>query len=259
MLFTDNTRKLYANSPLVEVICQLRFPTLEELNGGEPTQFKEAIGELFPQYAPRQEQPAPQLVNGKVEQPAPITNHTFVSEDGLWKVNLTQNFIALSTLRYVQWEDFAGKLDKVLASFIELYRPAHFERIGLRYVNAISRKRLGLEEELWDDLIQSPFIGILSEPDVDERRVGKSALDVEMVLEDGSRLKLHAGPGLLGNGQKDPEPKFILDGDFSVTAKEISAEQLAGGLTALHDHAVRLFNAATTKELKEAMGPSELQ
>ena len=31
-------------------------------------------------------------------------------------------------------------------------------------------------------------------------------------------MKIHAGPGLLGGGKKDPEPKFILDGDFSLQA-----------------------------------------
>ncbi|MDE6108510.1 MAG: TIGR04255 family protein, partial [Oscillospiraceae bacterium] len=160
-----------------------------------------------------------------------------------------------STLRYGHWEEFAQKLDKVLALFIQIYQPAFFERIGLRYVNAFSRKRLGLQEELWDDLINSPFIGVLSEPDVDEKLTTKCALDVELSLGEQRHLKLHAGPGLLGDGKKDPEPKFILDGDFSVMDKEIPAQRIAGDLSILHDYAVRLFNAAVTQELHEAMGP----
>lgn len=256
MLFADNTRYSYANSPLIEVICQLRFPTILSIGSTDPAQFQETIREDFPRYAARQEAQPPRVVNGKLEQVPPITNYNFISTDGLWKVNLTKDFIALSTLRYTSWEDFAQKLDKVLALFIQIYQPSFFERIGLRYVNAFSRNRLGLQEELWDDLIESPFIGILSEPDVDETTVSKCALDVEMGLGNDLRMKLHAGPGMLGDGKKDPEPKFILDGDFSVVSKEIHADRIAEHLSVLHDYSVRLFNAATTQELKNAMGPT---
>ena len=259
MLFSDDTRYLYANSPLVEVICQLRFPTILSIGSTEPAQFQEAIRGEFPKYAARQEQLPPKVVSGKLEPQNPITNYNFISTDGLWKVNLTQDFIALSTLRYTRWEDFAQKLDKVLALFIQIYQPACFERIGLRYVNAFSRKRLGLQDDLWDDLIESPFIGVLSEPDVDETKVSKNALDVEMALAGDMRLKLHAGPGLLrSNGKQDPEMKFILDGDFSVRKREIPADQIAADLDGLHTYAVRLFNAATTRELKEAMGQTPM-
>ena len=132
MLFADNTRYSYVNSPLIEVICQLRFPTILSIGSTEPAQFQEAVRDEFPRYAARQEQHAPRVVNGKVEQPTPVTNYNFISTDGLWKINLTQNFIALSTLRYTRWEDFAQKLDKILALFIQIYQPAFFVRVGLR-------------------------------------------------------------------------------------------------------------------------------
>lgn len=258
MLFADNSRYSYVNSPLIEVICQLRFPTILSIGSTDPAQFQEAVRSEFPRYVARQEQQPPRVVNGKVEQTAPVTNYNFISTDGLWKINLTQNFVALSTLRYTRWEDFAQKLDKILALFIQIYQPAFFERIGLRYVNAFSRGRLGLQEELWDDLIESPFIGVLAEPDVDEKLTGKCALDVEMNLANQCRMKLHAGPGMLGDGKKDPEPKFILDGDFSVLEKEIPAGDIAAHLSDLHDYAVRLFNAAASQELKDAMGPTPI-
>ena len=261
MLFADNTRYSYVNSPLIEVICQLRFPTILSIGSTEPAQLQELIRSDFPKYVARQEQQPLKITNPNSPQPQierqpPITNHNFISTDGLWKINLTKDFIALSTLRYTSWEEFAQKLDKVLALFIQTYRPAFFERIGLRYVNAVSRNRLGLQEELWDDLINAPFIGVLSEPDVNEKAAAKCALDVELSLGESRRLKLHAGPGMLGDGKKDPEPKFILDNDLSVVEKQIPAQRIAGDLDVLHDYAVRLFNAAITDELRDAMGPT---
>ena len=198
MLFAEYDRCQYARSPLVEVICQLRFPTILNIGAKDPAEFQEAVRHDFPRYMARQEQLPPKVKPGPtpaLEPQAPITNYNFVSADGKWKLNLTSSFIALSTLRYQRWEDFAARLDKPLAQFIQIYQPAFFERIGLRYVNAFSRRALGLEELLWDDLIREPYLGILGEPDVEEADVSKCAVDVESALAGGYRMKLHAGPG----------------------------------------------------------------
>ena len=263
MLFSDNARYKYARPQLMEVICQLRFPAILSIGSTDPAQFQEAIRTDFPRYVAQQEQQQPRVENpntpnAKLVQQPPITNYNFISTDGLWKVNLTSSFIALSTLRYDHWEDFAGRLDRILAQFIQIYQPAFFERIGLRYVNAFSRNKLGLEGELWDDLINAPFVGILDQPDAEETAVSKCALDVEMSLGENRRMKLHAGPGLLNGGKTDQEPKFILDGDFSVTDKQIAADRVPGDLVGLHDYAVRLFNSAVTQELRDAMWPTPL-
>lgn len=259
MLFSDNPRVHYKKAQLAEVICQFRFPAILSIDAKEPADFQEAVRSMFPRYAIRKDQPGPKITGlgtpgAKLETPEAITNYHFISADGRWKLNLTRGFISLSTIAYPGWEEFGKRFDLPLAQFIRIYQPAFFERIGLRYVNAFSRKRLGLEGELWDDLINAPFIGVLSEPDVDETKTSKCALDVELSLGDQRHMKLHAGPGLLGDGKKDPEPKFILDGDFSVVDKQIPAQRIAGDLDVLHDYAVRLFNAAATQELKEAMG-----
>lgn len=259
MLFSEYKHHQYARSPLIEVICQLRFPAILTINTKDPAEYQEAIRHDFPRYAARQERP-PAKVTGagtpdaKLEQQPAVTNHSFVSADGFWKINLTKNFIALSTLRYTNWEEFALKLDKPLAQFIQVYEPAFFERIGLRYVNAISRKTLGVTDLLWDDLIRSPYLGILGEPDVDEAKVSKSAFDTQLELEGGIRMKIHAGPGLINGGKQDPEPKFILDQDLSLTGNA-PADRVPTTLEDLHRYAVRFFQAAITPELHEAMGP----
>ena len=265
MLFASSyDRFLYARPPLVEAICQLRFPTILTIGVKEPVDFQEAIRGEYPRYNVRNEQPAPRITgvgtpNPTLQQQPPVTNYGFVSEDGTWKVNLTNSFVALSTVRYRQWEDFALRLDKILAAFISCYQPAFFERLGLRYVNAFSRKAVGMEEMLWDDLIQPAFLGVLGEPDVDERATTKHSLDVEMALPDGCRMKMHAGPGLVkqGNQAAPGEVRFILDGDFSAAGK-LPGDQVPARLEALHTHAVRLFQGAITREMHDAMGPTPL-
>ena len=94
MLFAPYERYQYARAPLVEVICQLRFPTILSIGAKEPAEFQEAIRKDFPQYAARQEQPPPKVVKKgnatALEPQKPITNYNFISEDGRWKLNLTQ-------------------------------------------------------------------------------------------------------------------------------------------------------------------------
>ncbi len=263
MLFDDNSRWSYANCQLREVICQLRFPTILSINEKAPADFQDAIRDAFPAYSVRKEQPAPKLTglgtpNVKLEQGEPINNHTFVSSTGIWKINLTQNFIAVSTLRYNSWEDLAQRLDRPLAEFIRIYHPAYFERMGLRYLNVFSRKSLNLEGAPWRELMDPAYLGVLSDPDVDETKVTKSSVDTELDFPDGSHLKLHAGPGMLKQkGQTDPEVKFIFDVDCSA-AGQLSGNIVAEKLSQLHGHASRAFRGAITDTLHDAMGANPL-
>ena len=58
MLFAKYERCLYQRSPLIEVICQLRFPTILSIGSQEPAEFQEAIRHEFQQFVARQERPA---------------------------------------------------------------------------------------------------------------------------------------------------------------------------------------------------------
>ncbi len=261
MLFSDAPRCRYARPQLLEVICQLRFPAILSIGTKEPAEYQDAIRAAFPKYQAVNERPAPKIVglntaNPQLEAAKPVVNHNFLSLDGRWKLNLTSSFIALSTTAYTGWEDFAQKLDRPLAEFIERYQPAAFERIGLRYVNAISRKALDLADTPWRELIDAKYLGVLDEEDVQEARVTKCATDIEMAISSGCRLKLHAGPGFVRRGGKqvDQEIRFIFDQDLSMSG-ELSMKLAVGGLNMLHNHATAIFRGAITEKLHHAMEP----
>lgn len=263
MLFSDRPRSHYPNSPAHEVICQLRYPTILTINAVEPADFQEAIREDFPQYARRQDTTPPKVSglggpNPRVEQQPAVTNYHFLSADGKWKLNLTKDFIALSTLGYTGWEEFARHLDKPLASFIKLYKPAYFQRVGLRYVNIFSRSKLGIEDTKWSDLIAPAYAGPLYEPDVSEENFLNCASDLLFQLDSSCRAKIHAGPGRVKNSTQsapqDPEVKFIFDMDLSMGGN-VPCTLSAAGLETLHGHATRIFEGAVTDRLRTAMDP----
>ena len=262
MLLSDAARCHYEHPVTHEVICQLRFPTILSIDSREPADFQELIRSRFPRYGVKRESPPPQLIQrpGAAPEikPAPsVANYTFVSEDTLWKLNLTKDFIALSTLRYTGWEEFASKLDQTLAAFIQVYQPAFFERIGLRYRNILSRSALELEDCSWRELIRPAYLGALAEPDVDEAQVQKCAVDLDLALNGSCRAKVHAEPVHLknpANGQAEQEQKFILDIDLAMHGS-ISAPLAAAALETLHGHSTRVFRGAVTETLHKAMGP----
>ena len=261
-MFVNENRCRYRAHQLAEVICQLRFPEILAIGAGAPVAFQEAIRKEFPQFLRRQEVPAPKItgVPGNMtlqNQPA-VVNYQFSSADGAWRVNLTGRFISLACTRYTGWEEFAGKLDKPLAAFIQLYKPAYFERVGLRYLNFFSRSALGLEGVPFSELIASCYLGPLGEEDVAQDDVLRCSVDTELKLRGGCRVKLHAGPGLIKRGgQQDPEVKFVFDQDLYMPG-QLPLNLAVGALQTLHSQADALFRGAITRRLHEAMGPEAL-
>lgn len=264
MLLSRNSRNTYSRPPVHEVICQLRFPPILSINNKEPADFQEAVRADFPQYIRRQENIAPQITglggpNPQLRTQPPVTNYNFLSEDGLWKLNLTEKFIALSTVRYPGWEEFARELDRPLAEFISIYKPAYFERVGLRYVNIVSRQALDLVGTPWSELIAPAYAAPLCEQDVREEDFLNCAADMLLRVDPECAAKIHAGPGLIKNQQpnapQDPEVKFVLDIDMSTGEnKKLKAAQVTGTLENLHVHAVEVFEGAITANLREALG-----
>ena len=87
----------------------------------------------------------------------------------------------MSTVNYTRWEEFYAKFKLVLANFVDVYHPAFYERIGLRYIDAFSREKLNITDKSWKELIQSPWIGPLS--NVNEGDIINLGIDTEYILD----------------------------------------------------------------------------
>lgn len=255
-MFSNDKRCRYGQPQLAEVICQLRFPEILAIQANAPVEFQEAIRAQFPMYLRRQEIPGAAVPgNVTVLKKEPVINHQFATADGTWRVNLTSRFISLTCSRYTCWEDFAAHLDKPLAAFIQIYKPAPFERIGLRYLNFISRYQLGLEGVPFAQLIRPCYLGLLAEEDAAESAVSRNTVDCELAIRGGCRVKIHAGPGKVKRGNReDPEIKFIFDQDLYMSGP-VPANLVPGALQTLHSQADSIFRGAITGKLHEAMEP----
>ena len=141
---------------------------------------------------------------------------------------------------------------------IQIYKPAYFERVGLRYLNFISRFDLGLEGVPFSELISPCYLGVLAEEDVNESTAIRSSVDADIALRGGCRVKLHAGPGMVKrSGKADQEVKFVFDQDLYM-AGQVPVNLSAGALQTLHAQAYSIFRGAITEKLHNALEPHHL-
>lgn len=261
-MFSNENRCIYRNNQLAEVVCQLRFPEILTIQANLPVSFQEAIRDEFPVYSSRKETPAPKLAgtpgNIQLQKQEPVNNYQFMSSDGVWRVNLTSKFISLSCTKYTCWEDFARKLDNPLVAFIKTYKPAFFDRVGLRYVNFFSRKDLDLEDTPYSDMFQPCYLGLLSEDDVSESSSIRNGVDAELNIRGGCKVKIHAGPGMVRKGgMPDKELKFVFDQDLYMPG-QVPVNVSVGALQTLHAQADSIFRGAITPLTHRAMDPREI-
>lgn len=261
-MFSNENRCKYLNNQLADVICQLRFPEILSINTTIPDKFQDLIRDEFPLYSARKEAPAPKIKGGPdgfaLEKQAEVINYQFTSADGIWRVNLTSTFISLACTKYSCWEDFAAHLDKPLAAFIKLYKPAFFERVGLRYINLFSRKKLDIEHIPYSELFSPCYLSVLAQEDVNENAVSRSNINVELAIAGGCSVKINTGPAMVKkNGSNQSEPCFAFDQDLYMRGN-VPVTMSAGALQTLHSQAFSIFRGAITDKMHDALEPTQI-
>lgn len=114
------------------VVCELRFPTLLELETQKPVNFQKALRKEYPLYEAK--------LNVSVELGGTTTsahNHVMHSKDRGWAVSLRPSALGLETSRYTNFEEFEKRLKAVLNAARPFIDSNFFTRVGLRYVNAV--------------------------------------------------------------------------------------------------------------------------
>ena len=261
-MFSQESRCIYAKKQLLEVICQLRFPDILRIEAQEPFEFQDAVRADYPQYQKKLEQLPPKQENGKLTPQGTTNNYQFISADGHWKISLTRGFIALSTHTYTRWEDFANRLDRILAAFIQVYQPAYFSRVGLRYINAFRRAALELSDTPWRELIQPGYLGLMGDDDAQERAFIKNEQSITAAMPGGAKCNIKCGPGMLRKvnnrtHQTQEESVFMLDLDLYMEGN-IPLGHAVPALNVVHGNAGSLFRGAITDTLHEAMEPEAI-
>ena len=249
---TNYKRVKYRKSPLLEVIFQLQFPTILAINSNQPVGFQEKIRNRYPFYQEILEQQNELLITSDGHSTAinQTKNYCFISKDHTYKINLTSSFIAISSVGYTQWEDFIEHIKYVVPLFEEEYMPTFYTRVGLRYIDAITRSKLGLSGQKWSDLIQPQILGIIT-PEIEDG-IQSFVSSAEYKNSDGCSLtRTHIE---LVHVDNDPELSLLMDCDY-FTNIIIEKDAMLNIANRLHQYSSNFINNAITDILNEAMEP----
>lgn len=217
---------LYPNSPLREVVFEIRFP-------GEPAvechrdQFFELVRKEFPQVL------VPHIKPGQAVALAP---YHFQTEDGRASLMTAMNLFAYRTSNYPGFASFQTQALRWMRAFGEVFRLDHLNRTGLRYINAI------------------PY----GSPDVPINRFFKVGINFgSIVPEQFSQFlliaEIPAGIGSLrlqlGAAEQSGEDVLVLDFDFW-TGGDLHFAEIERYLEASHTETKRLFEGLPTDEYR---------
>lgn len=256
----DFERVIYEKNPLIEVVCQLRFPPILKIGSQEPADFQDRVRVEYPLFESSEQQIPVEITKLVGQFGLPFkseTAYSFKSADQKWNITLAKDSIALTTNSYERYEKFKERLQKVLEVFEELYKPSFYTRIGFRYRDLIVRSKLGIEDVGWSELIESHIASELYDP------VLSSSL--QYIMKNMS-LKLEAGMVNLSHGlvvvkdsgdNKDGEDAYLFDSDFYLEQSIGDQQQhdVFCSLDKFNRSAGKIFRWGITEKLHESMCP----
>jgi len=263
MPFHEYDRVIFNKNPLDKVVCQLRFPSILKIDVDIPYEYQEKIREDFPDYNESNDiklevksdeaSQVPSDLIKEISKTQGNKNHQFKSDDGIWSINLTRNFLALTTLNYVQWEDFLSKFKKVVEAFIEIYNPNYYSRIGLRYINVFQKSKLNLEKSSWKQLFNEHIIGLLGSEEL-EGEILAFENKYEIKLSDAeSKVRILTG---FVKSLDNEEIAYVIDNDFYTNIKT-PIENMSERLEFYHSISSNLIRWCITEKLFQAMEPNK--
>jgi len=259
MQLPDYQRVIYKRTPLIEVIAQLRFPTILKINNQEPFEFQEKIRSDYPIFqksyfsntSPEIALLDPQI--GSISQSYNIYN--FLSENSKWKLSLDRENVTLATTEYKKYEDFKEKLAKISSIFEEIYQPSFYIRLGLRYRNLILHSNLKMNQDKpWSELISPQIASELHSSALSGSiRTLLKSLEIEL---DVGKVNFNHGLVISQKGSFE-EPGYLFDADFFVDNK-INQGEIWNVFDNFNQTAGKLFRWSITDELHTAMEPQPI-
>lgn len=218
-----------------QVVCELRFPTLYELEDARPPMsFAKALRKDYPH------QESGNDLNVGVGSVAHPTVHTFRSNR--WTVALRASTISIETHHYLSYDELRSRVQQVVDAAAKVIDSEFFTRIGLRYINSVPYKRADLSKWVNPDLVGTLSSGLFGD-------VAEHSQRVSGPTEFGNFLFQH-GLGTRGNRQE-----YVLDFDFSAENVEVGA--CMASLDRLHKLEFSMFMWSLGDDGKKFLGENK--
>lgn len=245
--------------PLVRVIAQVRFPLIASLEKREfIAPFQEAIRGFYPVLRPEESRGVVFGPQG-VADARSNTSWRFMEASGTWRVTLAPDFLALDTTRYSSRDDFMRRLEVVLQALKDHVDPKVLDRLGVRYIDRVSREHLADLPQL----VRPEVAGILGSPLAEHAHQAISESVLVLPEDEGQvtvRWGLLPAQSTVDPGGLDPidEPSWILDTDafqsFPARGRELSVSSVVAKARGFAERNYSVFRWAVTDEFLRRYG-----
>jgi uncharacterized protein (TIGR04255 family) len=237
-----SARRVYAKNFTSSVVCELRIPTLMDVDREELKVVAKALRKRFPiNQSVTEMQIGPGLAG------APEVNQHFKTRDGATSFLIRPATLILETKRYESFPKFRADVELVASATRTLIDADFFTRVGIRYINAIPVASTPLEGWINPILTKALEASVFGQV---RQHLG----------EVRGFTKVERGEFTFKYGwspQKSQPYKFLLDFDFFMSS--IDSAELLPLLDSFHDEVHDLFEWSIGEKSREAMGPATVQ
>lgn len=241
------SRVIYKNNPLERVLIQLKFPPILLIDSQEPAEFQEKIRSSFPYY----DSLINKLSNNNELRDIKKSYFFKKNQNGNgYIIILNRDSISLNTNKYDKWENFKKNFQLALDSFECIYKPNLYTRIGLRYTDIISRKKLKKTEYSWKDLINEKYLGFISE-------------EFEIIYNKNQYIIRLDKKNNIANISTSIEKRdydnncFCIDTDLSFIG-EVKSNEIEKRIDCLHSYSRPIFRDIITEKLHKILKDNTL-
>lgn len=259
MELKNYSRPNYKMNPIFEVVCQLRFPPILRILES-PTKFQDTIRQEYPEYSVSDGLPEdlPKEVRKVIAGNTKGVTHNFLSEDGVWRISLGTEFIALANSgKYSSFEDFEDRLNKIIKSFEAEYKPSSYTRVGLRYKNLIVRTVFPNVSELsWNQIIPQNVSPEMHDEDIGDGKV--TSFDKNLLLKEGFEkiniiYSFSRVSGSIKGENIENEQAYIIDIDSFTEKKIYDTDAISATIKSCKQNIQNIFRHSITEQLHKTL------
>ena len=241
----DADARNLSESPLQQVVCQVRFPLELDLQQGGPSasQIHKILEDEYPRFVKEMRAEIQISSDGPKTATTPVCKLSDLR--GNWSVVIAPTHVTLEVVggAYVDWDDLRARYERIIKAAAEVLSIRVTDRLGLRYTNVIDSSSVeGLR-----GMVGPAFLGPFVDTETTElhqwlgqlhlrEAMGSAVLRYGVLIPDGGGLA------------------YKLDTDcYSDEPTEFSVDDVLTRLTAFNDVAFRVFTWAMKPAYLESL------
>ncbi len=241
----------YKTNFLKEVICRVDFAPILEITDRVPVDFQNEIKSTFPKYEKKIVHQYKTELIGKItktEQTGEFPIHYFYNKNQTQKVTLFYEHIIIQFFEYNHYPAFKEITQNIINSFVNIYQPGDYSRLGLRYINEITLKSGNPFN--WENYIDKTLTYVLNKFLDNKENAARFMSQIILNYDD---YKLNFTYGIFNSEfpSKIGRKEFTLD--FDCYTEDFQHDNIFDHLSKFNSEIKRMFEKSIKNKLRMKM------